>query len=316
MAMSAENNRSAQSTPASIISRLSVDFVLLCSSIEFLCLSANITCFCFRYVGIIKRNFLKRSFVVDGTTFSLEILSFLFCVAVVAGLIDTLAGGGGIISLPALILSGISPLMALGTNKLQGSMGTATATFMMLRKRRVAWKDVKVLMLNAFIGSVMGTVAVQFINTEVLTFIIPAVLFLIAVYFLFSPSPTTKKSKAKISAGSYARFVVPAIGWYDGMFGPGTGSFFAMAGVSLRGHSLIPATAVAKTLNFSTNIASLFVFLAAGKVVWTLGLLMMAGQMIGAWIGSHCLYKINPAYLRILVVLMCIGMLTKYFLAF
>lgn len=241
-----------------------------------------------------------------------EILAFLFVIAVVAGLIDTLAGGGGLISLPALIMSGISPLMALGTNKLQGSMGTATATFMMLRKRHVAWKDVKYLMLSAFLGSAMGTVSVQFINAETLTFIIPAVLVFTATYFLLSPAPTAVKSKAKMSVRTYTRFVVPGIGWYDGMFGPGTGSFFAMAGVSLRGKGLIEATAVAKTLNFSTNIAALFIFLAAGKIVWGAGLLMMAGQMIGAWIGSHCLFKIHPAYLRILVVVMCAGMLTKY----
>lgn len=253
---------------------------------------------------------------MNYTAFSLEILLFLFCIAVIAGFIDTLAGGGGIIALPALIMIGTSPLMALGTNKLQGSMGTATATFIMLHKRRVAWDDVKMLMLSAFIGSTLGTVAVQFINTDALTFIIPAILFLIAIYFLFSPIPAAKGTEAKVSSKIYTRFIVPVIGWYDGMFGPGTGSFFAMAGVSLRGQGLIPATAVAKTLNFSTNIASLFVFLAAGKIVWVVGLLMMAGQMIGAWLGSHCLYKINPAYLRILVVLMCTGMLTKYFLTF
>ena len=78
-----------------------------------------------------------------------EMLAFLFCIAFVAGLLDTLAGGGGLITLPALIMSGISPLMALGTNKLQGSMGTATATVIMLHKRRFAWKDVRLLMLSA-----------------------------------------------------------------------------------------------------------------------------------------------------------------------
>jgi uncharacterized membrane protein YfcA len=96
------------------------------------------------------------------------------------------------------------------------------------------------------------------------------------------------------------------------MFGPGTGSFFALAGVSLRGHGLIDATAVAKTLNFSTNIASLMVFLLAGKVVWLLGILMMIGQFAGAWGGSHCLFRIHPKYLRLIVVAMCLGMLTKY----
>lgn len=247
--------------------------------------------------------------------YSLEILSFLFCIAAVAGMLDTLAGGGGLIALPALILSGVPPLYALGTNKLQGSMGTATATLMMLRKRRVRWHDVKLLMLAAFIGSTAGTFAVQFIDTEILTFVIPTVLLLIAVYFLFSRSPRQNSGNPRISSARYRKLVVPAIGWYDGMFGPGTGSFFAMAGVSLQGHGLIHSTAVAKTLNFSTNIASLLVFLLAGKVIWLLGATMMAGQMLGAWAGSHCLFKINPNYLRLLVVTMCVGMLIKFFLS-
>lgn len=240
-----------------------------------------------------------------------DILIFLFLIATVAGLIDTLAGGGGLIVLPALIVSGISPHYALGTNKLQGSMGTATATFMMIKKRRVRPHEVKQLMTAAFLGSVMGTVAVQFINTKVLSFIIPVVLSAIAVYFLVAPQPV-HGADPKISDSAYKRFVVPAIGWYDGMFGPGTGSFFALAGVSLRGLGLIDATAIAKTLNFATNIASLFVFLLAGKIVWVVGLLMMIGQMLGAWAGSHALFAINPKYLRLLVVAMCLGMLVKY----
>lgn len=244
--------------------------------------------------------------------FSIEVLTFLFFAAAVAGFLDTLAGGGGLIALPALIISGIPPLFALGTNKLQGTIGTATATIMMLRKRAVRWHDVKYLMLAAFIGSTLGTIAVQFLNTELLNFVIPAVLLCIAVYFLISPQVTNPDHEAKVSANNYRRLVVPVIGWYDGMFGPGTGSFFALAGVSFRGQNLINSTAIAKTLNFSTNIASLFVFLIAGKVIWFVGLVMMSGQFIGAWAGSLCLLKIDPKYLRLVVVLMCVGMLCKY----
>ncbi|PVZ63888.1 TSUP family transporter [Pelagibaculum spongiae] len=252
---------------------------------------------------------------MDVLGFSVELLVFLFSVSVVAGCIDTLAGGGGLISLPALIVSGVPPLAALGTNKLQGSMGTATATFMMLKKKQVRWQDVRLLMLAAFIGSTAGTIAVQFINTDALNFIIPLVLLLIAIYFICSPSLGKKNNVAKlqkVASKSYRRFVVPIIGGYDGMFGPGTGSFFALAGVSLRGQGLIESTAIAKTLNFATNIASLIVFLIAGKVVWAAGLLMMVGQFIGAWVGSHFLVKINPQYLRVIVVVMCLGMLAKY----
>lgn len=241
-----------------------------------------------------------------------EMLIFLFSAAFVAGFIDTLAGGGGLITLPALILSGIPPLSALGTNKLQSSMGSGTATFMMLKTRKVRWNSVRHLMLAAFFGSLLGTIAVQFINPEVLNFVIPSVLILIAIYFLFSPKLQEGAGTPRLSEANYRRFMVPVIGWYDGMFGPGTGSFFVLSGVSLRGHGLIDATVIAKTLNFATNIASLIVFLTAGKVVWLAGLTMMVGQFIGALGGSLCLFRINPRYLRVLVVLMCLGMLGRY----
>ena len=241
-----------------------------------------------------------------------ELLVILFAVAIVAGLLDTLAGGGGLIALPALILSGVPPLAALGTNKLQGSMGTATASFMMLRNKRVKWHEVKKLMLLAFIGAIFGTIAVQFVNQEMLTYVIPIVISFIGLYFLISPTANDNQKEAKISKQHYQHLVIPTIGCYDGFFGPGTGSFFSLAGISLRGHGIIDATAIAKTLNFATNIASLIVFLIAGKIVWAIGLVMMLGQVIGAWLGSHCLFSINPKYLRLLVVVMCFGMLIKY----
>jgi len=249
---------------------------------------------------------------LELANYSLELVSLLFLVAAIAGLLDTLAGGGGLISLPALILSGVPPLAALGTNKLQGSMGTATASYMMLKNKKINWDNVKFLMLTAFIGAALGTVAVQFINTDVLTFVIPIVLLFIAIYFLISPKPTKTQGKPKVSNQKYKNIIIPFIGYYDGMFGPGTGSFFALSGVSCRGHDLITSTAIAKPLNFATNIASLIVFLFAGQIVWVIGISMMLGQVLGAWLGSHFLFKINPAYLRIIVVLMCSGMLLKY----
>lgn len=243
---------------------------------------------------------------------TVEALAFLFGAAFVAGFLDTLAGGGGLIALPALIMSGIPPLIALGTNKLQGTMGTATATLMMLRSRAVRWEDVRKPMLYAFIGSVAGTIAVQFIDTELLVFVIPLVLLLIAIYFILSPLLVSKQTTPLLKKKSYEKWVVPAIGWYDGMFGPGTGSFFALAGVSLRAKDLISATAAAKTYNFATNIGSLIIFLAVGKVMWGAGAVMMAGQVAGAWVGSRFLLKINPALLRLVVVAMCLAMLTRY----
>ncbi len=239
----------------------------------------------------------------------------LFAVAVIAGFLDTLAGGGGLLTLPALMMMGIPPIAALATNKLQSSMGTATATLMMLRSRRIRWSQVKYLMLIAFIGSVIGTLIVQLINIDALSLVIPLVVALIGLYFLFTPSIDEHNRQEKLSAVSYKKYVIPLIGCYDGLFGPGTGSFFTLAGRALRAQPFLEATAIAKALNFSTNFASLLVFLFAGKVIWLLGLVMMAGQCIGAWLGAHCLFKIPVHYLRYLIVTMCFAMLTKYLLS-
>jgi uncharacterized membrane protein YfcA len=246
---------------------------------------------------------------------SIELIVFLFLIALFAGLIDTLAGGGGLIVIPALIMSGVPPLAALGTNKLQGAMGTATATYIMFKKRKVNWQQSKYLMLSAFIGAVLGTVVIQFVNPDLLSFVIPLVLLCIGLYFFFSPSVDNNQRPATLSVASYRTRVIPFIGVYDGMFGPGTGSFFALAGIKFRGLGLIDSTAEAKPLNFSTNIASLIVFVMAGQVVWLIGIIMMLGQVLGALLGAKCLFVVNPKYIKLCVVLMCFSMLLKYILA-
>jgi hypothetical protein len=250
---------------------------------------------------------------LDLVNFSIELLSLLFVIAIVAGFLDTLAGGGGLLTLPALLMTGIPPLASLATNKLQSTMGTATATLIMLKNKRVRWHDVKHLMLSAFIGSVAGTLIVQLINTEALTIVMPIVIAAIGLYFLITPTVEEANNKPKMSSSAYRFIVVPIIGCYDGIFGPGTGSFFALSGRALRAQSFLQATAVAKTLNFSTNFASLIVFIFAGHVLWLVGIIMMLGQLIGAWLGSHFLFKIPVKYLRYLVVFMCFAMLLKYF---
>jgi uncharacterized membrane protein YfcA len=249
---------------------------------------------------------------VEFVSLTIEIALFLFTIAIVAGFLDTLVGGGGLLTLPALMMSGIPPLAALGTNKLQSSMGTATATVMMLRGRRVRWHHVKPLMLSGFIGSTVGTAIVQLVDAQMLTLIIPVVITCIGIYFLITPTVDEENKLPKVSSANYKKFVIPLIGCYDGIFGPGTGSFFTLAGRALRAQKFLEATAIAKTLNFSTNIASLIVFIFAGQVIWIVGLTMMCGQFIGAWLGSHCLYKIPVNYLRYLVVFMCFAMLAKY----
>ena len=248
---------------------------------------------------------------MDIANLSLEILAFLFLVGAVAGFLDTLVGGGGLLAVPALLLSGIPPIYVLGTNKFQGSMGTGIATFLLFRKKKLEWQMVKKLMIASFIGSVIGGIIVQFIDTEVLSFVIPIVLVFIAIYFIVSPKPKAISSSSK-SDKRFESYAVPGVGFYDGMFGPGAGSFFVMTGVMLKKLEIIQATILAKPLNFASNIAGFIVFFSFGHIAFMIGLIMMLGQLIGAFIGTHYLLKANPKVIRVLIVVMSFLMLARY----
>jgi hypothetical protein len=248
---------------------------------------------------------------MDLANYSFEILTFLFIVGMVAGFLDTLVGGGGLLAVPALLLSGIPPIYVLGTNKLQGSMGTGIATVLLFRKKKLDWNTIKDLMLASFIGSVIGGVIVQFIDTKVLSFVIPIVLVLIAIYFIISPKPKVGPQNS-VSNRSFDKYAVPSIGFYDGMFGPGAGSFFVMAAVMLKKLEIIQATILAKPLNFASNIAGVIVFLSFGHIAFLIALIMMIGQLIGAFFGTHYLLKANPKVIRLLIVVMSLSMLARY----
>ena len=204
---------------------------------------------------------------MDIANFSIEILTFLFFVGVVAGFLDTLVGGGGLLAVPALLLSGIPPIYVLGTNKFQGSMGTGIATFLLFRKKKLDWNSVKSLMFASFIGSIVGGVIIQFVDTQFLSFVIPIVLVFIAIYFIISPKPKSTVGNSKPNK-KFELFAVPVVGFYDGMFGPGAGSFFAMTGVMLKKLEIIQATILAKPLNFASNIAGFIVFFSFGHIAF------------------------------------------------
>ena len=248
---------------------------------------------------------------MDLANYSFEILTFLFIVGMVAGFLDTLVGGGGLLAVPALLLSGIPPIYVLGTNKFQGSMGTGIATLLLFRKKKLEWNTIKYLMLASFIGSVIGGAIVQFIDTKVLSFVIPIVLVFIAIYFIISPKPKVGPQNS-VSNRSFDKYAVPSIGFYDGMFGPGAGSFFVMTGVMLKKLAIIQATILAKPLNFASNIAGFIVFFSFGHIAFLIGLIMMLGQLIGSFCGTHYLVKANPRVLRLTIVVMSLAMLIRY----
>lgn len=241
-----------------------------------------------------------------------DVLAMLFAAAAIAGFVDAIAGGGGLITIPVLLLAQVPPLQALATNKFQASSGSLTASLMVIRRGLVRLPEVRPLFICSLIGSALGTVAVQFMNAKTLDVVIPFVLVSIALYFLLAPNAGAVERQPRLNSAAYRGVVVPGIGFYDGMFGPGTGSFFSLAGVALRGQNLITATANAKVLNFASNIASLAVFIAGGKVLWAAGAAMICGQVLGAWGGSHAMVRGGTRLIRPMIVTVCFVMLGRY----
>ena len=242
--------------------------------------------------------------------YSIEMLVFLFAIGGLAGFLNTLGGCGGLLTIPALLMSGISPIFALGTHKLQTTVGVGSATLLLLKKKKFDWREIRPIVITAFLGALVGAFAVQYIDTDTLSVIVPIVLVITGVYFLVAPKLRKFKTSRVLS---YRDVVVPAIGFYDGMFGPGTGSFFVMATTVYKRLGLITASIIAKPLNFSTNIASVIVFISYGHIVWELALLMMISQIIGSILGAHYLIKANPAVIRVLIVVVSFAMMIKYF---
>ncbi|MDB2385977.1 TSUP family transporter [Shewanella sp.] len=244
-----------------------------------------------------------------------EIITLLFFVAMLAGFIDAIAGGGGLLTIPALMWAGLPPTLALATNKLQACGGSFFASVYFVRKGLVRLADLKLSIASAFIGAALGTIAVQMLDSALLEVALPFLILAIGGYFLFSKKISEDDKHQLLSPSLFAFTAALAIGFYDGFFGPGTGSFFALAFVSLAGFGLAKATAHAKVLNFSTNIASLFFFAIGGKVLWGLGAVMLLGQAIGATLGSRLVVSKGTKIIKPLVVLMSIVMSAKLLLA-
>ena len=236
---------------------------------------------------------------------SLMMIVVMFLAALLAGWVDTLAGGGGLITIPAMLLMGMSPVAALATNKAQGFVGTLTATVVMVLKGRLKLQELWGLIITAAIGSMFGSWVIQQVQTTWLGWLIPILLLLVAVYFLLTPKLGKSETSAKMSEITYGITAVPAIGFYDGALGPGTGSFFAASGIILRGQTLLQATIRAKLFNFVTNISAMLLFAVGGKVVWIVAGVMMLGQLCGALIASHTMLNGGEKLIRPLVITMC-----------
>jgi len=238
-------------------------------------------------------------------------LAALFGVALVAGCIDAIAGGGGLLCVPALLWSGLTPAQTLATNKLQSAVGTFSATLHFFQAGAIDLAAMRWIVASVLIGAVTGSVAVQSIDPGFLRTALPWMLMGIAAYFLFKPNLGELDRQQRLSPTLFTLTAAPLIGFYDGFFGPGAGSFYAIALVDLLGFNLTRATANTKLLNLTSNLAALLAFLAGGNLVWTVGLAMGAGQFLGAKLGSHLVLTKGARLVRPLLVAMSIALTIK-----
>ena len=226
----------------------------------------------------------------------------LFGAGFVAGFVDSIAGGGGLITLPVLLSCGLPPKEALGTNKLQASFGSASAAGHYALARAVALSECRRGFIFTLVGAAAGALTVQHMDPVFLRKAIPVLLMLVAVYVLLKPSLGEQDASPRLARPWFDLSFGAALGFYDGFFGPGTGTFWAMSCVLFLGYNLTRATAYSKVMNFASNLSSLLLFLVGGHVRFAIGITMGLGQLIGARIGSHMVIRRGTRFIRPVLV--------------
>ena len=249
----------------------------------------------------------------DYTIYTLSILAIL---AFVAGFIDAVVGGGGLIQIPALLISlPKNPLPTLfGTNKIAALTGTSIAAYQYSKRIKFNYKLLSVIALCAFIASYLGAKTVSIIDVNSLKPIILVILILIAVYTFI------KKDLGSIQTRSlsfnkqliYGSLIGFSVGFYDGFFGPGTGSFFVLGFVVILGFEFVTASAYSKIINCMTNISALIVFIRQGNYLPEIAVIMSVFNILGSIIGSKIALKKGNQFVRIIFLIIVTLMIIRY----
>jgi uncharacterized membrane protein YfcA len=246
---------------------------------------------------------------------SFEVLIFLILASGFAGFVDAISGGGGLIQLPALLvgLGNTPPATVLGTNKLPSFIGTSSAVFNYLRKIKIDFRFTFAMAIPAFIGSATGAAFASYISKELFRPIILVMLIGVAIYTF------TKKDLGLVKAHRHSenkRYFIGAgsgalIGFYDGIFGPGTGSFIALILVAVVGFAFLEATAITKVVNWGTNLAALITFQLGGNIIWALGLTMGIANLIGALFGVKVAVNGGSKLIRKAFIVVTVGLILR-----
>lgn len=233
-------------------------------------------------------------------------LALLVAASFVAGWVDAVVGGGGLIQLPALVVAfpHAIPVQLLATNKLASACGTAASAATYRRRVRPDLRTAVPLAVAAWVGSTAGAILASRIPREAFNPLILAVLIGVGAYTLAKPSLGRVEAlrHGKGRHLSYAVAIGLGVGMWDGALGPGTGSFFAFLLVGVLGYAFLHATAMAKMANLATNLAALSVFIPSGAVAWHVALPMGAANVLGGWLGARAAVAQGHAFVRVVFI--------------
>jgi uncharacterized membrane protein YfcA len=240
----------------------------------------------------------------------------LCCFAFIAGFIDAIVGGGGLIQLPAyfILQPQLSLIQTLACNKTASFMGTIVATVRYVKKVKIDWRPLRPAIVSAFIGSFSGALLVSFIRKEQFMPFIICALLLVLVYTMLNKKLGLHHQQKTMSNTRYYLFAVGTggiIGFYDGLIGPGTGSFIIFAFIVLFGYDFLYANANAKLLNCVTSIAALIFFLIKGSIVWRIALPVAASNMAGNYLGAHVAFKKGSGFIRLFFIVVVLALIAK-----
>ncbi|HEX9576046.1 MAG TPA: TSUP family transporter [Myxococcales bacterium] len=246
----------------------------------------------------------------------------LVLAALAAGMVDAVAGGSGVIAVPALLAAGLPPHLALGTNKAQGVFGTCASTLRYARAGLLDARRARVTFPAGLAGSLCGAALVLLVPPSTLRPLVLVLLVAVAVALALRPStatPTATPTSTPTSPSTWARraprlaaaAVALVLGAYDGFFGPGSGTFLILAFAFLFDLPLQRASADAKPVNFASNLAALALFSARGAVLWEVALPMAAAQFAGGWLGAHLAVRGGDRLVRAVVLLVVLALVSK-----
>ena len=240
---------------------------------------------------------------MSGLEISLATLVFLILAAFLAGWVDAVVGGGGLIQLPALLIGlpvDTPPASILGTNKVSSVWGTATSSSTYAIKLRPDWRTVLPLVVGSAAGAALGAQAARYLPKQYFTPIVLVALVVVGFYTWRRPELGLHSARKHDGRKHYVltTAIGLGVGAYDGILGPGTGSFFVILLVTVLGYGFLEASAKAKIANLFTNLAAIVVFATHGSVLWAIGLTMGAANLVGGFIGARMAIRGGNAFVR------------------